>query len=85
LDRLTLRHAPFYAPVNAIIASTIRLDCRKVVLGTLYCIGCKSAKMSAIAFLRSIMVLAYFYAAMKSSAFTIFGEGIAGWEYSQHD
>jgi hypothetical protein len=41
--------------------------------------------MSAIAFLRSIMVLAYFYAAMKSSAFTIFGEGIAGWEYSQHD
>ena len=32
-------------PVMAIIATTIRLNCRKVVLETLFCIGWKSAKM----------------------------------------
>ena len=29
----------------AIMAGIIRLSCRKVVLETLFCIGCKSAKM----------------------------------------
>ena len=31
--------------VIAIMAVIIRLSCRKVVLETLFCIGCKSAKM----------------------------------------
>jgi hypothetical protein len=38
-------------PVMAIIASMIRLNCRIVVLDTLFWIGCKSAKMSAMGFL----------------------------------
>jgi hypothetical protein len=32
-------------PVIESIAMMIRLICRKVVLETLFCIGCKSAKM----------------------------------------
>ena len=38
-------------PVMAIIATMIRLSCRKVVLETLFWIGCKSAKMSLMGFL----------------------------------
>ena len=38
-------------PVIAIMATMIRLNCRKVVLETLFWIGCKSAKMSVMGFL----------------------------------
>lgn len=38
-------------PVMAIIVTMIRLNCRKVVLETLFWIGCKSAKMSVTGFL----------------------------------
>lgn len=38
-------------PVMAIMATMTRLNCRKVVMETLFYIGCKSAKISAMGFL----------------------------------
>jgi len=61
------------------IAVMIPLICRKVVLVTLFCIGCKSAKMSLMGFLWLVAVLVDLNFTTKAlSAYVIFGEGI-GW------
>jgi len=44
-------------PVIESIAMMIRFICRKVVLETLFCIGCKSAKMLFMGFLWLVGVL----------------------------
>ena len=61
----------------AIIATTIRLNCRKVVLETLFCIGCKSAKMFVMGFLGEFWSWSTKLYYKKPYPLTLFfGEGI---------
>ena len=61
----------------AIIAGMIRLSCRKVVLETLFCIGCKSAKMFIGGFLLVWVGRGGLNSTTKTlSTQPVFGEGI---------
>ena len=59
-------------PVMAIIATTIRLSCRNVVLETLFCIGWKSAKMFIGGFLLVGLVLVDTTLLQKPSQLSLF-------------
>lgn len=59
------------------MATMIRLNCRIVVFEMLFCIGCKSAKMSVMGFLGEFWPWRTYTLLQKAlSAYVIFGEGI---------
>ena len=61
----------------AIMAGIIRLSCRKVVLETLFCIGCKSAKMFIGGFCVSWSCGDLNFTTKALLSQPVFGEGIA--------